>query len=73
MFEVEQCEYEKEQIDWSYIKFNDNKVSLFIFVMLNYRTINSRWSWRNTIFQEDSEAGAQTKHTRLLCYIPIGF
>lgn len=26
MFEVEQLEYEKEQIDWSYIKFNDNKV-----------------------------------------------
>lgn len=30
MFEVEQSEYEKEQIDWSYIQFNDNKVSVFI-------------------------------------------
>ncbi|CAM9383790.1 unnamed protein product, partial [Sphacelaria rigidula] len=28
MFEVEQSEYEKEQIDWSYIKFNDNKACL---------------------------------------------
>ena len=26
MFEVEQVDYEKEQIDWSYITFNDNKV-----------------------------------------------
>lgn len=26
MFEVEQIEYEKEEIDWSYITFNDNKV-----------------------------------------------
>lgn len=25
MFEVEQVDYEKEQIDWSYITFNDNK------------------------------------------------
>lgn len=30
MFEVEQSEYEKEQIDWSYIKFNDNKVSTVV-------------------------------------------
>ena len=26
MFEVEQIDYDKEQIDWSYITFNDNKV-----------------------------------------------
>lgn len=26
MFEVEQVDYDKEQIDWSYITFNDNKV-----------------------------------------------
>ncbi|CAN0259525.1 unnamed protein product, partial [Laminaria digitata] len=25
MFEVEQIDYDKEQIDWSYITFNDNK------------------------------------------------
>lgn len=28
MFEVEQVDYDKEQIDWSYITFNDNKVGL---------------------------------------------
>ena len=26
MFEVEQVDYEKDEIDWSYITFNDNKV-----------------------------------------------
>ena len=26
MFEVGQVDYKKEQIDWSYIPFNDNKV-----------------------------------------------
>ena len=26
MFEVEQVQYEKDQIDWSYITFNDNTV-----------------------------------------------
>ena len=26
MFEVEQVDYEREKIDWSYITFNDNKV-----------------------------------------------
>ena len=26
MFEVEQIDYDKEKIDWSYITFNDNKV-----------------------------------------------
>lgn len=29
MFEVEQIDYDKEQIDWSYITFNDNKVRHF--------------------------------------------
>ncbi len=29
MFEVEQVDYDKEQIDWSYITFNDNKVTRF--------------------------------------------
>lgn len=28
MFEVEQVDYDKEQIDWSYITFNDNKVTV---------------------------------------------
>lgn len=28
MFEVEQVDYDKEQIDWSYITFNDNKVNV---------------------------------------------
>ncbi|CAM9378853.1 unnamed protein product [Hapterophycus canaliculatus] len=28
MFEVEQVDYDKEQIDWSYITFNDNKACL---------------------------------------------
>lgn len=30
MFEVEQIDYEKEMIDWSYITFNDNKVPAIV-------------------------------------------
>ena len=29
MFEVEQMDYEKERIDWSYIAFKDNKVHFY--------------------------------------------
>ena len=35
MFEVEQVEYEKDQIDWSYITFNDNKVQYCSSVPIN--------------------------------------
>ena len=36
MFEVEQIDYKKEQIGWSYISFNDNKIApadLLLFVV----------------------------------------
>lgn len=39
MFEVEQSEYEKEQIDWSYIKFNDNKVNFLYSTVLCYAVL----------------------------------
>jgi myosin heavy subunit len=32
IFEVEQKEYEKEGIDWSSIKYNDNEACLSLFV-----------------------------------------
>lgn len=40
MFEVEQIDYDKEQIDWSYITFNDNKVRHFLIIQIikSYKT-----------------------------------